>query len=117
MNEDIRKRRRRSKLEARADILRAIRDGPCGKEIQTHVMYKANLSWIVMRRYLSELQSWNMVSETSKLRQVKGNPIDGPDVPMGHRVLALTDRGRMWLESYELLLKNQCSPRESVLIQ
>lgn len=46
----------RSRLEPKYDILRAIQSE--GELVRpTHVMYKANLSWTEMQRYLKELES------------------------------------------------------------
>jgi predicted transcriptional regulator len=52
---------RRSKMEMYLDILRAIGSGA---EKPTHVMYKANLSWVVMRGFLENLKAQGLVEET-----------------------------------------------------
>ncbi len=52
---------RRSKMEMYLDILRAIGSGA---EKPTHVMYKANLSWVVMRGFLENLKSQGLVEES-----------------------------------------------------
>jgi predicted transcriptional regulator len=70
---------RRSKMEMYLDILRAIGSGA---EKPTHVMYKANLSWVVMRGFLENLKAQGLVEETL---------VDG------RSTLRLTNRG------YELL--------------
>ncbi|MDH2900553.1 MAG: winged helix-turn-helix domain-containing protein [archaeon] len=51
---------RRSKMEMYLDILRAIGSGA---EKPTHVMYKANLSWVVMRGFLENLKAQGLVEE------------------------------------------------------
>jgi predicted transcriptional regulator len=70
---------RRSKMEMYLDILRAI---GAGAEKPTHVMYKANLSWVVMRGFLENLKAQGLVEET---------------LVEGRSTLRLTNRG------YELL--------------
>lgn len=52
---------RRSKMEMYLDILRAIGSGA---EKPTHVMYKANLSWVVMRGFLENLKAQGLVEES-----------------------------------------------------
>ena len=70
---------RRSKMEMYLDILRAIGSGA---EKPTHVMYKANLSWVVMRGFIENLKAQGLVEET---------------LVEGRSSLRLTNRG------YELL--------------
>jgi len=53
---------RRSQLEIRMDILRAIMEGAEGP---TQIMYKANLSWILLCDHLSALGEQGFVSEKS----------------------------------------------------
>ncbi len=53
---------RRSQLEIRMDILRAIMEGAEGP---TQIMYKANLSWILLCEHLSALNEQDFVSEKS----------------------------------------------------
>lgn|SRR5487761_106575 len=99
---------RRNRIESRADILRAIRGGPCGKDIATHVMYKSNLSWTVMQDYLRELEQMKMIAfELKDNRRGRDATIDGPEVPQGTRIIVLTQRGRDWLAAYEKVLKAQ----------
>jgi predicted transcriptional regulator len=100
---------RRNRMESRADILRAIRAGPCGKDLATHVMYKSNLSWTVMQEFLRELEQMKMVAIERKDNRFRGRDatIDGPEAPHGARVIVLTQRGRDWLASYEKLLEAQ----------
>lgn len=45
-------------METFCDILQVI---GAGAEKPTHVMYKANLSWIVTRRYLDSLEAQGLV--------------------------------------------------------
>jgi predicted transcriptional regulator len=70
---------RRSKMEMYLDILRAIGSGA---EKPTHIMYKANLSWVVMRGFLENLKVQGLVVES---------------VEDGRSTLHLSNRG------YELL--------------
>jgi len=53
---------RRSQLEIRMDILRAIMEGAEGP---TQIMYKANLSWILLCDHLSALGDQGFVGEKS----------------------------------------------------
>jgi predicted transcriptional regulator len=99
---------RRSRLQMKGDLLRAIREGPCGKELKTHLMYKANLDWTRTEELLRELEKNQMISfELTNNQHGKDPTIHGPEVAKGHKVVTLTDRGRVWLESYELLIRSQ----------
>jgi predicted transcriptional regulator len=51
---------RRSQLEIRMDILSAIM---AGAEGPTQILYKANLSWIILRDHLSALGEQGLVAE------------------------------------------------------
>ena len=52
--------RRRSHLETKFDILRAIQSE--GEVVRlTHVMYKANLSWKEMKKFLKELEDQSLI--------------------------------------------------------
>jgi predicted transcriptional regulator len=53
---------RRSQLEIRMDILRAIMEGAEGP---TQIMYKANLSWILLCDHLGALSEQGFVGEKS----------------------------------------------------
>jgi predicted transcriptional regulator len=53
---------RRSKLEIYLDVLKAI---GAGSEKPTHIMYKANLSWVVLRGCLQNLKEQGLVTESS----------------------------------------------------
>jgi predicted transcriptional regulator len=53
---------RRSKLEIYLDVLKAI---GAGAEKPTHVMYKANLSWVVLRGCLQNLKDQGLVDESN----------------------------------------------------
>ena len=53
---------RRSQLEIRMDILRAIMEGAEGP---TQIMYKANLSWILLCDHLGALGDQGFVGEKS----------------------------------------------------
>ena len=76
---------RRSKMEMYLDILRAIGSGA---EKPTHVMYKANLSWVVMRGFLENLKSQALVEES---------------VIDGRSTLHLTNRGFELLNQFLLV--------------
>lgn len=100
---------RRSRIETRADVLRAIRAGPCGKELATHVMYRSNTSWTIMQDYLRELETMKMIAFERKDNRFRGRDItiDGPEASQGSRIIVLTQRGRDWLAAYEKVLKAQ----------
>ncbi len=53
---------RRSKLEIYLDVLKAI---GAGSQKPTHIMYKANLSWVVLRGCLQNLKEQGLVTESS----------------------------------------------------
>jgi predicted transcriptional regulator len=59
---------RRSRLETYGDILYAV---SIGAEKPTHIMYKANLSWVVMKEYLKSLESYGLIT----CEEVNGNRI------------------------------------------
>lgn len=74
---------RRSKLETCCDIISVIGSGS-GKP--THIMYGANLSWTVLKEYIKELTSVDLV-----------RPLDSE----GRRLYKLTNRGSNLLETYK----------------
>jgi predicted transcriptional regulator len=47
-------------MEIQMDILKAVADG---REKPTHIMYKANLSWIRLQKLLDTLTSQNLLTE------------------------------------------------------
>lgn len=51
---------RRSQMEIYVDILKAVADG---KKKPTHIMYRANLSWTRLKRYLDFLMSQDLLNE------------------------------------------------------
>lgn len=79
---------RRSKLEVKIDIMQAIADGS-GRP--THIMYRSNLSWAVMRSVMKNLEQQGLVIS----REVEGR-----------RNYVLTDRGMRVLQTYHTV-KNQ----------
>ena len=78
---------RRSQLEIRMDILRAIMEGSEGP---TQIMYKANLSWILLREHLAALGDQGFVGKTAV-----GN----------RKKYALTEKGIEIIASYMNLIK------------
>ena len=52
---------RRSQMEIYIDILKAVADG---KRRPTHIMYRANLSWTRLKKYLDFLMSQGLLRET-----------------------------------------------------
>jgi predicted transcriptional regulator len=78
---------RRSQLETRIDMLRAIHEGAEGP---TQVMYKANLSWSALQENLSKLIAVGLLTEEkfgSRRRYV------------------LTDKGMGVLRNFEIVLE------------
>ena len=51
---------RRSQMEIYMDILRAVAEG---RRRPTHIMYRANLSWARLRRYLNFLVKQGLLEE------------------------------------------------------
>ena len=54
---------RRSQMEIYIDILKAVVDG---KRRPTHIMYRANLSWTRLKKYLDFLMTQSLLEETSE---------------------------------------------------
>jgi len=52
---------RRSQFEIYLDILKAVAEG---KKKPTHIMYRANLSWTRLKKYLDFLISQDLLQET-----------------------------------------------------
>lgn len=61
--------KKRNKIEIINDILRTIRDKR-GKIKQTHLMYKVNLSHKLMKSYLEELITKEMISEIREEKNI-----------------------------------------------
>lgn len=87
---------RRSQFETLADVLRVIREGPDGKQSITHVMYKANLSFAVARDYVRDLEEKGLLEQ---LGRMPGDTF----LKNARRIYSLTNKGRIWLQSYQLL--------------
>ena len=51
---------RRSKLETYLDIIKVL---SAGAQLPTHVMYKANLSWVVLHRYMKRLEALGLIEK------------------------------------------------------
>ena len=51
---------RRSQMEIQMDILRAVANG---REKPTHIMYRANLSWIRLKKHIDFLIAQNLLVE------------------------------------------------------
>ncbi|MFH0831947.1 MAG: winged helix-turn-helix domain-containing protein [archaeon] len=61
--------KKRNKIEIINDILRTIKDKR-GRIKQTHLMYKVNLSHKLMKSYLEELITKEMVLETKQEKNI-----------------------------------------------
>ena len=59
---------RRSQMEIYIDILKAVAEG---KKKPTHIMYRANLSWTRLRKYIEFLISQDLLQEKTN----EGNTI------------------------------------------
>ena len=79
---------RRSKMEVKIDIMKAIADGS-GRP--THIMYRSNLSWAVMRNVMKVLEQQGLVIS----KEIEGR-----------RNYVLTDKGVRVLQTYSSV-KNQ----------
>ena len=84
---------RRSKMEVKIDILQAISEG-AGRP--THIMYRSNLSWAVMRNFIKALEEQGLVSSS--------------DVE-GRKNYILTQKGIRVLETYANVRKQLEAPQ------
>lgn len=76
---------RRSRMETFCDILGVIR---AGAEKPTHIMYKANLSWMVLQSYIKSLEDQGLIASTSN---------------NGKRSYHLTEKGLTLLSQFNTL--------------
>lgn len=53
---------RRSQMEIQMDILKAVAEG---KQKPTHIMYRANLSWTRLKKYLDFLITQDLLTKNS----------------------------------------------------
>ncbi len=77
---------KRNRLEIIHDILKAIQEKN-NKIKQTHVMYKANLSYQMLEEYLEDLKKKGLVKESNE----------------NGKVYSLTEKGFQFLEKYKLI--------------
>lgn len=80
-------------MEVKIDILQAIAEG-AGRP--THIMYKSNLSWAVMRNFIKMLEEQGLVVST---------------VVEGRKNYILTPKGNRVLETYANVRKQLESPQ------
>ncbi len=73
---------RRSKMEVKIDIMQAIAEG-AGRP--THIMYRSNLSWAVMRNFMKLLEQQALVAT---------------DRVDGRKTYVLTEKGIRVLQTY-----------------
>ncbi len=90
---------RRSQMEIYIDILKAVAEG---KRKPTHIMYRANLSWTRLRKYIDFLISQDLLQER---------------ITEGASVFALTTKGKDVIGYFkriegELYTKNKALPAE-----
>jgi predicted transcriptional regulator len=84
---------RRSKMEVKIDILQAISEG-AGRP--THIMYRSNLSWAVMRNFIKALEEQGLVISS---------------VIEGRKNYILTQKGTRVLETYANVRKQLETPQ------
>lgn len=84
--------KRRSRLETKHDILRAIQRE--GEARPTHIMYKANVSWTVMQDFLKGLESQSLITIVSQRS--------------GHNTYTLTEKGIECLQTLVLAKSLLC---------
>jgi len=80
-------------MEVKIDILQAIAEG-AGRP--THIMYKSNLSWAVMRNFIKMLEEQGLVIST---------------VVEGRKNYVLTPKGNRVLETYANVRRQLESPQ------
>jgi predicted transcriptional regulator len=80
-------------MEVKIDILQAIAEG-AGRP--THIMYRSNLSWAVMRNFIKILEEQGLVSS---------------NVVEGRKNFVLTQKGTRVLETYSNVRKQLESPQ------
>ncbi len=90
---------RRSQMEIYVDILKAVAEG---KKKPTHIMYRANLSWTRLRRYIDFLITQGLLQE---------------GINDGSSVFTLTIKGKDVIGYFkriegELYTKNKAIPSE-----
>ena len=73
---------RRSRMETCCEIMKVV---AAGAQKPTHIMYRANLSWSVMRHYIRHLEDKGIIEST---------------VVEGRRVYQLTNKGFALLNKY-----------------
>jgi len=79
--------KKRNKLEIIRDILEVIRN-KSGKIKPTHILYKSNLSYVMMEEYMHELKEKEFIEE-KKLSKGK--------------TYIITDKGINYLQQYHLI--------------
>lgn len=92
---------RRSRMEVKIDILQAIADGS-GRP--THIMYRSNLSWAVMRGVMKNLEQQGLVISS----EVEGRR-NYVLTEKGHRVLETYRTVKTQLESMPVLVQSGTS--------
>jgi len=80
-------------MEVKIDILQAISEG-AGRP--THIMYRSNLSWAVMRNFIKIMEEQGLVSS---------------NVVEGRKNYVLTQKGTRVLETYTNVRKQLESPQ------
>ncbi len=90
---------RRSRIERYLDILKVVaRHGPIK---QTHIMYKANLSWMELRRSLEHLLNSRMIIEIDE---------------SGGQLYAISETGLSTIYNYEKVVKILTGKDEQMLV-
>lgn len=79
--------KKRTRLEVIKDILEVIKSRN-GRIKPTHILYKSNLSYVMMEDYLSELKEKGFITEIKK---------------DGGKTYQITEKGQEYLKKYSLV--------------
>ena len=92
-----RSRHNRNRVEIIHDILSGVKNG----EIKTHIMQKANLSYDMLRYYLSFLLERGLIEKVSEGEKITAGK-SGRRMIRG-AIYKVTQKGESFLEAYEQL--------------
>lgn len=80
-------RDRRSRLEVKIDILRAISEGISK---QSHIIHRSNVSWSMAQNFIHKLEQQGLIAASRT---------------KGRKVIVITERGKRVLDSYTSIIK------------
>jgi predicted transcriptional regulator len=79
--------KKRERLEIIYDILKAIQDK--GKDVRkTHILYRSNISTVMLKEYIDELISKGFISESEK---------------KGRKIYNILEKGHGYIEEYTVI--------------